>query len=125
MSTLQNRIKERRLSLNLTLLDVAEQLGVREATVQRYESGEIKNIKHETIVQLAKILDCSPSYLMGWEDSLPQDSSSHEKEPPAYAEGSKKQRVMYLLDQLNDEGVEKVLEMLPVIFPELREDNQN
>lgn len=61
-------IKNRRLELGLTLEDVANALGVSEATVQRYESGDIKNIKHDTIAHLAEILKCSPSYLMGWED---------------------------------------------------------
>jgi len=70
MTKLQERIKERRIALNLTLLDVANLIGVKEATAQRYESGEIKNIKHETIVELAKIFKCSPQYLMGWSDKL-------------------------------------------------------
>lgn len=68
MAILNERIKERRLSLNLTLLEVAEFLGVKEATAQRYESGDIKNIKHETIVCLAELFNCSPAYLMGWEE---------------------------------------------------------
>lgn len=68
MSILNERIKERRLDLGLTLLDVAEQLGVKEATMQRYESGQIKNIKHETIVALADIFKCTPAYLMGWDE---------------------------------------------------------
>ena len=71
MPTIGDRIKERRNALGLTLLEIAEQLNVKEATVQRYESGEIKNIKHETIVNLAEILKCSPSYLMGWDDTPP------------------------------------------------------
>lgn len=65
---LHDRIKERRLALGMTLLDVANALGVKEATVQRYESGEIKNPKHQTVAELARIFRCSPSYLMGWED---------------------------------------------------------
>lgn len=65
MATLQERIKERRNEQGFTLLDLANILGVKEATVQRYESGEIKNIKHETVVKLADILNCSPQYLMG------------------------------------------------------------
>jgi transcriptional regulator with XRE-family HTH domain len=69
MSVLQERIKERRLALEMTLMEVANKLGVKEATMQRYESGEIKNVKHETIVKLAEIFDCSPAYLMGWEDN--------------------------------------------------------
>lgn len=79
MQTIQERIKERRSALGLTLLEIAEALGVKEATVQRYESGEIKNIKHETIVALAEILCCSPQYLMGWTDSVidePQDEKT-------------------------------------------------
>lgn len=68
MSVLNDRIKQRRIALGYTLLYVAEQLGVKEATVQRYESGDIKNIKHDTIAHLAEILKCSPSYLMGWEE---------------------------------------------------------
>ena len=63
------RIKHRRLELGYTLLYVAEQLQIKEATMQRYESGAIKNIKHETITKLAQILKCDPSYLMGWTDT--------------------------------------------------------
>ena len=69
-------IKERRNELGLTLLEIAERLNVKEATVQRYESGEIKNIKHETIVALSEILNCSPAYLMGWDDTPPMTEDS-------------------------------------------------
>ncbi len=75
MGVVNNRIKERRLSRSMTLLQVADCLGVKEATVQRYESGEIKNIKHNTIVELAKLFGCSPQYLMGWSDD-PYDYDS-------------------------------------------------
>lgn len=70
MASLQERIKERRTSLNKTLLEVAEFVGVKEATMQRYESGEIKNIPHEKIVSIAEYLNCSPQYLMGWTDEI-------------------------------------------------------
>lgn len=70
MPSLQERIKEMRLSCGLTLLQVANKLGIKEATMQRYESGGIRNIKHETIVALAEIFGCTPSYLMGWTDEI-------------------------------------------------------
>lgn len=66
MSTLNDRIKEMRKKKGLTLLEVAEYLGVQEATVQRYESGNIKNLKHNTICKLADLFGCDPRYLMGW-----------------------------------------------------------
>ena len=75
MGILNDRIKEMRNKNGFTLAYVAEQLGIKEATMQRYESGEIKNIKHETIVKLAEIFNCSPSYLMGWEVSTSEDVS--------------------------------------------------
>lgn len=75
MGILNERIRSRRQHLGYTLLYIADQLGVKEATVQRYESGEIKNIKHETVVAIAKILHCDPAYLMGWQDD-PSPASS-------------------------------------------------
>lgn len=68
MAILNKRIKEQRLQCGYTLLEVANRLGIKEATMQRYESGEIKNIKHETVLELSHIFGCTPSYLMGWED---------------------------------------------------------
>ena len=65
---IHKRLKEARLQNGYTLLEVAEKLGVKEATVQRYESGEIKNIKHSTISRLAEIYMTTPAYLMGWEE---------------------------------------------------------
>ena len=68
MSNLCHRIKSQRLKCGYTLAEVADKLGVKEATVQRYESGEIKNIKHATITKLASIFNTTPAFLMGWTD---------------------------------------------------------
>ena len=74
MSEIHTKIKEMRLRCGLTLLEVADFLGVKEATAQRYESGSIKNIKHETICKLAELFHCEPSYLMGWTDNSVNNS---------------------------------------------------
>jgi len=63
-------------------VDVADKLGVKEATAQRYESGAIKTIKHDIIVKLAEILKCDPAYLMGWQNepikkSVPEQESEN------------------------------------------------
>ena len=73
---LYERIKKCRLENGLTLLEVANALGVREATAQRYESGEIKNLKQKTLLEMARIFNCSPSYLMGWEESEKEANDS-------------------------------------------------
>lgn len=104
MATLQDRIKNRRNSLGLTLLDVADMLGVKEATVQRYESGEIKNVKHETVVKLATILKCSPQYLMGWSDEIVEINSSSLTLTP------NEDKLISNYRRLNNSGKEKLLE---------------
>lgn len=63
-----NRIKELRLNAGMTLMDVANALGVSEGTAQRYESGGIRNLKYDTIVMLANLFQVSPAYLLGWDE---------------------------------------------------------
>lgn len=60
-------IKSRRQELGLTLKEVASALGIAESTVSRYESSDIQNMGIDKIEALAKVLQCSPAYLMGWE----------------------------------------------------------
>ena len=62
-------LKEQRKKLGFTLARIAEEMGVSEATVQRWESGNIKHIQQERIEDLAEILHVTPSYLMGWESN--------------------------------------------------------
>lgn len=63
-------LKSRREELGLTLDDVGSAVGVSKATVQRWESGIIKNLRRDKIRDLAKVLRVSPIYLMGWDDEL-------------------------------------------------------
>ena len=76
MAALNDRIKDMRKRKGLTLLEVAEYLGVQEATVQRYESGNIKNLKLETICKLADLFGCVPQYLVGWSENKPLNYNS-------------------------------------------------
>ncbi len=62
------KLKERRKELALTMLEVAQKIGVSEATVSRWESGDIANMRRDKIVSLASALQVSPSFIMGWED---------------------------------------------------------
>lgn len=61
-------VRKRREELGLTLEEVGDAVGVSKATIQRYESGNIKNIRRDKINALAKVLRVSPGYLMGWDD---------------------------------------------------------
>lgn len=63
------RIHEKRTEKGITLAQIADRLGVTEATAQRYERGNIKSIPYEHMCAYGEILNCSPAYLMGWEDN--------------------------------------------------------
>ncbi|MDD3491257.1 MAG: helix-turn-helix domain-containing protein [Paludibacter sp.] len=65
-------IKKRRIELGLTLLDIAEACGVSDATVSRWESGNIGNMKTSRIADLAEILKLSPLVLLGMEKNTYQ-----------------------------------------------------
>lgn len=75
MAIWNERIKEKRIELGITLSQVATKLGVTEATAQRYESGNIKSIPYDQICVYAELLNVSPSYIMGWEDRFSKESA--------------------------------------------------
>lgn len=62
---LGTRIKQRRLDLGLTLEDLGAKVGVAKATVHRWESGEIENIRIDKLLPLADALETSPAFLLG------------------------------------------------------------
>ena len=64
--SINENIRKRRRELGLTLEDVAKLTKVRRQTIQRYESGTIKNIPSDMIEQLAIVLCTTPAKLMGW-----------------------------------------------------------
>lgn len=120
MQIVRIRIKERRIELGYTLLSVAQRIGVAEATVQRYESGAIKNIPQNRIFQLSEVLECSPVYLMGIEDNLfPQYRTS----PPAKAEGDAVDTFIRFLQTCTEEEQRRVLAILRRFYPSALKDN--
>lgn len=66
-------IADRRRELGLTIDDVAKFVGVSKATVSRWESGEIDNMRRDRIAALAKILRVSPLFIMG----IDEDDKMH------------------------------------------------
>lgn len=62
------KIRARRIDLGLTLEEVAEAVGVAKATVQRWESGSIKNLRRDKLDPLADALNTTTAYLQGYID---------------------------------------------------------
>lgn len=67
-STSSEIIKTRRIGLGLTLKEIADAVGVNEATVSRWEAGNIENMRCNRIGALSKILQLPPSVILGLDD---------------------------------------------------------
>ena len=67
MDTIGKRMRLARINKQKTLEDIAKAVGVSRQTIQRYESGVIGNIPYDKIEGIAKALNVTPGYLMGWE----------------------------------------------------------
>lgn len=64
------RIKERRNELHMSVDELATKLNKNRATIYRYEKGDIENLPIDILEPLAKALDTTPQYLMGWDKKL-------------------------------------------------------
>lgn len=73
---LKDIIRFRRKELNLNLLDIAKACGVSEATVSRWESGNIGQMKRNRIAALSKVLNLSPAILVGTSDNNEENITS-------------------------------------------------
>lgn len=61
-------IKNRRIELGLTMKELGNKVGVSEATISRWESGDIANMRRDKIKTLADALMISPKIIMGWDE---------------------------------------------------------
>lgn len=68
------RIKQRRLSLNLSVDDLAVKINKNRATIYRYENGDIENLPINILEPLANALHTTPSYLLGWTNENTDDN---------------------------------------------------
>lgn len=71
MQEIMQRIKKRRNTLELSYEALSEKTGISKSTLQRYETGFIKNMPLDKIEVIAEALHTSPSYLMGWNEDQP------------------------------------------------------
>ncbi len=89
-----NRIKQRRIDLDISAEELAVMIGKSRATIYRYENGDIENLPTTILEPLAEALETTPAYLMGWEDD-PFDYDSYDLEIPEVFNGDVKRFMEY------------------------------
>ena len=68
MSTLGKRIEEKRIAKGLKKKDLAKLINVHDTLIGKYERDEV-DLGASKIKEIAKFLNTTPAYLMGWEDN--------------------------------------------------------
>ena len=74
------RIKKRRKELGLSAEQIAEKLGVSPATIYRYESNDIMNMRIDKLEPIAKVLRTTPAYLMGWDEAKENNTDNQQRQ---------------------------------------------
>lgn len=102
MSTVGNRILQRRKELDLTQEELARRMGYKsKSTINKIEMG-INDIPQSKIAKFAEVLATTPSFLMGWDE---EDNSPEE---PQLTEGEKMWLDLY--HRLSDESRKLLIE---------------
>lgn len=120
-------LKERRRELGLSLIEVANAVGVSEATISRYESGNIKNMRRDRIENYAKVLRVSIPVFLGIDDDYietheflktitdPEHTSVQVKEQDAYIDELIAQSKKSAPTEEDSESVKKIKEIIEKI----------
>lgn len=96
---MNNYLKVRRKEVGLTQKQVADFVGVAEATVSRWESGDIANMRRDRIARLAEALKTTPDFIMTGSEA-------------AVAISPTKQKLLDVALELSDE---EALQLLSII----------
>lgn len=75
--TIGQRIRSIREEKNLGLTELASKVQISKQTLYKYENDIITNIPSNKIEEIAKVLETTPGYLMGWEEFVDDVQQGH------------------------------------------------
>nr|WP_317365130.1 helix-turn-helix transcriptional regulator [uncultured Blautia sp.] len=75
MQDIMSRMKKRREELDMSYQTLSDKVGISKSTLQRYETGYIKNMPVDKLEDIANALQVSPAYLMGWTEKVNEPST--------------------------------------------------
>lgn len=113
-------IKQRRQALGLTMKELAQKVGVSEATISRWESGNIASMKQTKIALLAQVLDVSPAILVSGETT----PSKTKKVPKELKKLLEDEEIALNGRMMSAEDKEKMMRIIEAAFYEAKEMNK-
>ena len=109
--TVGDRIKARRIEMKMSIEELGKRLGKNRSTVYRYETGYIENLPIDVLQPIADVLNTTPAYLMGW-----QDSPEPKQKQPAEAELSDiKREFIRKVEGMSDSQIARLEQILALV----------
>lgn len=102
------RLNQAMQNCNIRPVDLANKLGISEGTISRYRNGD-GTPRNDRLQKISNILKVNPMWLLGFEDNPDVIEITENKKIELTPE---QEKVLNLLDYLNDLGVRKVIEIL-------------
>ena len=110
--TLGEKIKKLRLERGLTQEELGDVLGVKKAAVQKYESGQVQNLKQSTIKKLCEVFNKYPDYFIF--DDFDNDLEAQLRKEVEFVQiiekkyGKEVVGIFEIVIELNDDSKKKV-----------------
>lgn len=109
--TVGERIKTYRLEKGWTQEELGKQLGVGKAAVQKYESGQVQNLKSSTIKILCDLFNAQPFDFI-FDDFIFDDRPEYEIQ----VVNTKKENLLKTFTMLNVSGQQKIIEYVSDLY---------
>lgn len=117
MSTIGQRIKDKRIEQGLQQIELAEKAHISKQTLYKYENDIITNIPSDKLEDIANALDVSPAYLMGWNTSIEYAiDSSDTKIIVDYMYNSNTKHILEMYGKLSDESKKSVSDLVEFLY---------
>jgi transcriptional regulator with XRE-family HTH domain len=101
--TVGERIKNYRLEKGWTQEELGKHLGVGKAAIQKYESGQVQNLKSSTIKKLCELFNAQPFDFIF-------DGFVTDNKPEVFIQNSAYEELMKLLTKLNSAAYRKLID---------------
>ena len=111
--TIGEKIHDLRIKHNMTMDDLARELGVQRSAINKYEKGIVVNLKRSTISALCRVFNVSSSYFL--DDGEPPEQIYQSVVPVTTEEA---RIISGGIDRMPKERREQALKILQVAFSE-------
>lgn len=120
--TTGEKIRELRKTLGMTQEDLGRAIGKQRAAINKYETGQVINLKRSVIEKLSIALHCSPAYLLDLSDNSYEEFMDRYVLPDLGDLSPYERSVVHQLRDLTPEGKDYISQQLQIATKMFKEE---